>query len=245
LHLWTLQTVSGCLLQLAPFVDSHSDVYFNVYFWFRVVFVHLVPCSALVILTALLVSAMRRAQRRRELLLKQNRRSESRRLAESNWTTLMLVAVVVVFLIVEIPLAVVLILLIVHNTFDVEVVDRSANEMATLFINTLIMLSYPLNFVIYCGMSRQFRSTFRSMFCASAICRYCGLAPSGPLTGADGYRATSGVDVENTNYMSLATSAPQTRLAPISAKAAAVAAAAANSATVNGRQPNEVADTSL
>jgi len=73
-----------------PFIDRHSQIYFNVYFWFRVVYIHLVPCSALVILTALLVNAMRRAQDRRQMLLKQNRRSESRRLAESNLTTLML-----------------------------------------------------------------------------------------------------------------------------------------------------------
>jgi len=200
-----LQTVQGCQIELTPFIDLHSDVYFNIYFWFRVVFVHLVPCAALVVLTALLVNAMQRAQRRRQLLLKQNRRSESRRLAESNWTTLMLVAVVVVFLVVEIPLAIVLILLIVNNTFDVEVVDSSANELATLFINMLIALSYPFNFIIYCGMSRQFRSTFRAMFCSTVICRYCRLEPIGGLaTSAVGYHTTGVHDAENTNYVSLA-----------------------------------------
>jgi len=111
---------------------------------------------------------MRRAQDRRQLLLKQNRRSESRRLAESNWTTLMLVAVVGVFLIVEMPLAVLLILLIVRNTFDVDIVDDGSYEIATLFVNMAIVLSYPFNFVIYCAMSRQFRSTFQSMFCPGA-----------------------------------------------------------------------------
>jgi hypothetical protein len=192
-------------------------------------------------LTALLISAMQRAQRRRELLLKQNRRSESRRLAESNWTTMMLVAVVVVFLVVEIPLAVVLILLIVNNTFDVEIVDRSANDMATLFINTLIMLSYPFNFVIYCGMSRQFRSTFRAMFCSSAVCRYCGLAPIGGLTGAEGYRATSGVDPEHTNYVSLAPT-PLTHLSKLTAPVA-VRNAGVSASLKDGRLPNNVDDT--
>jgi len=107
-------------------------------------------------------------QHRRQLLLKQNRRSESRRLAESNWTTLMLVAVVGAFLVVELPLAVLLILLIVGNTFEIYVVDAGSYEVATLFVNMVIVLSYPLNFVIYCTMSRQFRATFRGMFCSGA-----------------------------------------------------------------------------
>jgi len=79
--------MSACHISLVSFIERYSQVYFNIYYWFRVVFIHLVPCSALVVLTALLVNAMRKAQDRRQLLLKQNRRSESRRLAESNWTT--------------------------------------------------------------------------------------------------------------------------------------------------------------
>jgi len=37
-----------------------------------------------------------------------------------------------------------------------------ANTMV-LVINTIICLSYPLNFAIYCGMSRQFRDTCRAL----------------------------------------------------------------------------------
>ena len=157
--------MSACHVRLVSFIDLYSQIYFNIYYWFRVVFIHLIPCSALVVLTALLVNAMRRAQDRRQLLLKQNRRSESRRLAESNWTTLMLVAVVSVFLVVELPLAVLLILMIIRTTFEIEIVEEGSLVVATLFVNMVIVLSYPFNFVIYCAMSRQFRNTFQSMFC--------------------------------------------------------------------------------
>lgn len=102
---------------------------------------------------------------RRDLLLRQNRRSESRRLAESNLATLMLLAVVGVFLLVEFPLAVLLITLIVENTFDVVTMDEEDRRIASLFINLCILLSYPVNFFIYCTMSRQFRDTFRRLFC--------------------------------------------------------------------------------
>jgi len=38
-------------------------------------------------------------------------------------------------------------------------------------LNLFILLSYPLNFFIYCAMSRQFRDAFRELCC---LC--CGVA---------------------------------------------------------------------
>jgi len=183
-------------MTLVSFIENHKQIYFNIYYWFRVVFIHLIPCFALVVLTALLINAMRRAQDRRQLLLKQNRRSESRRLAESNWTTLMLVAVVGVFLVVEFPLAILFILMLVRNTFDVEIVEQHSMELATLFVNMVIVLSYPFNFVIYCAMSRQFRSTFRSMFCP-------GAASAAAMTEMADGATHAGRMPEHTNYVTM------------------------------------------
>jgi len=191
------------------------QAYFNSIFWFRVIFIHLIPCSALVILTMLLVCVLRTAQRRKRNLLAraaitantstaavtahqpQQRRGllganstasqcsvpcegpsatvthsapasgqGSRRSSnDGNNTTMMLVAVVSVFLAVEVPLAIVLILVIIQHTFAVVVLDPQAGVVASLVINFIIMISYPTNFFIYCAMSRAFRTTFQSMFC--------------------------------------------------------------------------------
>ena len=73
-------TMVGCQLDLAPFIAEHMHVYFNVYFWFRVVFIHFVPCLALVFLNTALSCAMQAAKRRRQQLLKLNRRQECLRL---------------------------------------------------------------------------------------------------------------------------------------------------------------------
>jgi hypothetical protein len=107
---------------------------------------------------------MKTAQRRRDQLLKQNRKSESRRLQESNCTTAMLVTVVGVFLLVEFPLAIFFILMILENTFEIYLIADTTRHEASLFINLAILLSYPINFFIYCGMSRQFRETFKQLF---------------------------------------------------------------------------------
>ena len=67
------------------------------------------------------------------------------------------------FLAVEVPLG---ILVILHNVSSsiIEFLDYNLVHTATLIINLLICLSYPLNFGIYCGMSKQFRDTFTELF---------------------------------------------------------------------------------
>ena len=143
-------------------------VYYNLYFWFRVVCVHLGPCASLVLLNVLLFGALRRAQQKRDKLFKENRKaSECRKLRDSNCTTLMLIVVVSCFLVVEIPLAVLTVLHIFDASLELRVLDYSVINVLILFTNFFISLSYPINFAIYCGMSRQVSAqTFRPEVCA-------------------------------------------------------------------------------
>ena len=189
------RTVSGCVSEYWPMLALHLDVYFNTYYWFRVIAVHLVPCSALVVLNAALVMAMRRAQARHRQLVAQNRKSESRRLAESNVTTMMLVAVVGVFLVVEFPLAVVFIIVIVENTWSLTIIEPERMATTSLFVNLFILLSYPLNFFIYCGMSRQFRGTL----CALLRCR----APEAMTVSVSGMATAAPPRGEATHYIEM------------------------------------------
>jgi neuromedin U receptor 1 len=123
----------------------------------------MVPCVSLVLLNLMLFRAMRIAQLKRERLFKENRKSECKRLRDSNCTTLMLIVVVTVFLLVEIPLAVVTILHIISSGIT-EILDYDVANVLILFTNFFIIVSYPINFAIYCGMSRQFRETFKELF---------------------------------------------------------------------------------
>ena len=157
-------TINACMEIPRDWVIDNMTVYQNIYFWFRIIFIHLVPCTSLVVLNGLLIHAMRKAQVRRMLLLKQNKKSESRKLKESNCTTLMLVAVVGLFLLVEFPLGIIMTLYVTDNTFDLVLFTEEVYAIMTSFSNFFILLSYPLNFFIYCGMSRQFRETFKRLF---------------------------------------------------------------------------------
>ena len=77
------RTLTACYVDFVPLLAGYLDIYFNVYFWFRVVFIHFVPCTALVCFTGALCRAMQLARRRREQLLKLNRRQECLRLQVS------------------------------------------------------------------------------------------------------------------------------------------------------------------
>lgn len=72
--------------------------------------------------------------------------------------------VVSVFLATETPLAVCTVLHVAQNALDVVIADYETLNSTILFTNFFIMLSYPVNFAIYCGMSRQFRETFKDLF---------------------------------------------------------------------------------
>lgn len=145
-----------------------TNLYFTTYFVFRVIFVHLVPCVCLVALNCLLFRAMKQAQNRRENLFRENRKKECKKLRDSNCTTLMLIVVVTVFLIVEIPLAVLTLLHIISSVV-VEFLDYHLVSICILFANFALIVSYPINFAIYCGMSRQFRETFKEIFLRGSL----------------------------------------------------------------------------
>jgi ABC-type Fe3+ transport system permease subunit len=122
-------------------VWRHLNAYFTTYYSFRVVFIHIFPCLLLVVVNALLVNAMRHAQTRRRRLLKQNRKYDCRRLNDSQGTTLMLVTVVFFFLLVEIPLAVVLVLNMVKEMWQVCFTQLSHGKLTKFHINFFVKQS--------------------------------------------------------------------------------------------------------
>ena len=80
----------------------------------------------------------------------------------------MLIVVVSCFLAVEIPLAVLTMLHIFDASLELGMLNYYVINVLILFTNFFISLSYPINFGIYCGMSRQFRETFQGLFMPSA-----------------------------------------------------------------------------
>jgi len=108
----------------------------------------------------------------------------------------MLVVVVTLFLLVEFPLGVSMSVMIVENTTGRTLVDEYRRALIDLFLNLVILISYPLNFFIYCAMSRRFRQTFcRTFACCWAPWRHDDLSvqmttePAGTGPPVNGWRA--------------------------------------------------------
>jgi len=162
---WNGRPTQVCHLETAMWVHEYIGVnlYYTSYYLFRVLFVHLLPCIILVTLNILLFAAMRQAQERRKLLFRENRKKECKKLRETNCTTLMLIVVVSVFLLAEIPIAVVTVMHIVSSLI-IEFLDYGLANICIMLTNFFLVFSYPINFGIYCGMSRQFRETFKEIF---------------------------------------------------------------------------------
>lgn len=142
------KTISACLKVMRPWIESNKNLYYNIYFGFRVVFMHLIPCVSLVVMNALLIYAMKKAQQRRMQLLRQNKKSESRKLKESNCTTLMLVAVVGLFLLVEFPLGLVMVFLILDKTFDIVIIQEQTVEVSLQFLVVIVVVVFIIILVV-------------------------------------------------------------------------------------------------
>ena len=210
--------VSACRYAQTAYVARHETVYYNVYYWSRVLLIHVIPCSALVVLNSSLVRTMRAAHTRRRQLTaphgvssrrltdtqsshshyemqllaspapppdtpapaptspdapspvcQQGESTRSRCGDSSTRATMMLVIVVGVFLVVEVPLSVLLLCVIVENTFDVDLFSDVTRYRAALVVNCCIAITYPLNFFIYCTMSQRFRQMFRDLLRRSEL----------------------------------------------------------------------------
>jgi len=178
-----------CVAQFSSWVLLLTkDIYFNCFYWFRVVCVHLVPCVSLVILNILLFSAIRKAERRRQKLMASRVKSaesaglitrgsrDNKRQRDANSTTMMLIVVIAVFLSVETPLMVMTALHTISSSLNEylgkELLDYNVAKTIVFIINLCIYISYPLNFAIYGGMSRQFRDTFRLIIVAPIVKKF-------------------------------------------------------------------------
>ena len=95
-----------CVVRLRTWGEYITpSLYFNIFFWFRVVFVQCLPCILVTIFNGFLLKALRKAQQIQSGLLATNSRVK-----RTSRTTFMLIILNIVFLIVEIPLSVLIML---------------------------------------------------------------------------------------------------------------------------------------
>ncbi|CAF0862048.1 unnamed protein product [Adineta ricciae] len=144
--------------------DERYRTLFSIYSLIRALLINVGPCTILVIFNAILVERMREAKQNRDKLIR--RRSYESRAQEQTNVTFMLIIVVTLFLIVEIPMAIYIIVTAILRLFQSSFLQNFL-QFAVQLLNFAVLLSYPINFFIYCRMSRAFRDAFTRLLCAS------------------------------------------------------------------------------
>ena len=154
------EKINTCVEILQDWADYSKEIYFPVYYWLRLVTIHLIPSVGLIILNVILIAVIRTSSNRRKHLILQNRSSEWKRVREANCSTLLLVVVVTVFIIVEVPMALFMLLSVIKSQYSYQIfeLDNEQEELFSVVFNFMILFSYPANFFIYVCMSKQFRS---------------------------------------------------------------------------------------
>jgi len=139
--------------------------------WFYSCFLKLIPCIVLTLVTALLVRAMIQAVKRAQRLRDMGNRSEKRvlihgdgkraysRQKKTDRTTRLLIAILFLFLLTEFPQGVL--------GFLAAVLDESFffdcyTPLGEL-MDMMALVNCTINFVLYCLMSRLFRTTGRKL----------------------------------------------------------------------------------
>ncbi|XP_067642836.1 G-protein coupled receptor dmsr-1-like [Eurosta solidaginis] len=161
----------------------HNKSLLNSTFLIYSVLIKLIPCIALTILSVRLIVALLEAKRRRKMLtcnaangmkpmmngkfleVQQQRapRKNSKTLEkekQTDRTTRMLLAVLLLFLITEFPQGIMGLL----NTMLGDAFLMQCYLKLSDIMDILALLNSSINFILYCSMSRQFRTTFTKLF---------------------------------------------------------------------------------
>ncbi|XP_058796703.1 G-protein coupled receptor dmsr-1 isoform X2 [Phymastichus coffea] len=144
--------------------DDRGRLY-RLNFWLLGVLIKLLPCLVLTVISCRLIQALYSAKARKRLLCPPvgaiaMSQVSSRTERRADRTTRMLVAVLLLFLITEIPQGVLgLLSAVLGDCFF-----RSCYHSLGEIMDILALFNGAINFILYCSMSRQFRTTFGRLF---------------------------------------------------------------------------------
>jgi len=161
------QLTWGCRAMQAKWfkdlVGEYVALYDDIFTATIVVFVDGGPAMVLITLTALLIRQLKRQRIQGHLLMEQartasKRRRERNRQQEYESSARVMIFVLLAFLAVKIPFATTYTLMIIQSRFDIHFVENLVDFQKAITLTDLVfVLSYPLNFTIFCLCSKKFR----------------------------------------------------------------------------------------
>ncbi|XP_023727878.1 sex peptide receptor [Cryptotermes secundus] len=156
---------------LSGVAREDDELLYYINFWIYGIIIKLLPCAILTVISCWLIKALYRANRRKQALkgynncnaagfLASEKRIVSKSERRTDRTTKMLVAVLMLFLITEFPQGILGLLSVVLG----RCFFRTCYYLFGEVMDILALLNGAINFILYCSMSRQFRTTFALLF---------------------------------------------------------------------------------
>ncbi|KAJ8889814.1 hypothetical protein PR048_009318 [Dryococelus australis] len=148
----------------------------KVNFWVYSVVIKIIPCVTLTVLSLRLVLALVETKKRRRNLQASKTPGKKKKVVvekekQTDRTTRMLLAVLLLFLITEFPQGILGLL----SMFLGERFFSSCYARLGDLMDILALINSAINFILYCSMSRQFRTTFAQLFWPRLLDRWAAV----------------------------------------------------------------------
>jgi hypothetical protein len=154
------------IVNMSDLGRANNNLLTHINFWVYSVVIKLIPCAALTELSRRLIRALLQAKTRRQVLSAGNFRAIERQ-RQTDRSTRMLLAVLLLFLLTEFPQGILGLLSVWFGDSFFKNCYQNLGEV----MDILALINSSINFILYCTMSRQFRSTFNLLFLPSMFNR--------------------------------------------------------------------------
>ena len=164
--------VQGCSSEFAPFVSAFTEIYFKVYFCFKTLVIHVIPCVMVLYLAICICCAKAKAHYRsqKRIVVVQSFRSRIKeywiKMAEVKYSTGLILAFILLFILVEVPLAAFYAIELLQDkmVFEFNVLPSDMLTSMILFANMSTVIVSPLKILIFCAFCSQFRDNLEWMY---------------------------------------------------------------------------------
>ncbi|XP_050309670.1 G-protein coupled receptor dmsr-1-like [Anthonomus grandis grandis] len=169
-----------------------QEVILKINFWLYSIFLKLLPCLILIIISIWLIRTLFKAKKGRQILKgnfdsvplavqgKGNNIKQSKYERRADRTTRMLIAILTLFLLTELPQGLFAFIIGLHGLKLFVTCYQQYGEI----MDILALFSGCINFILYCCMNRMFRVTFGQLFKNRVIGRWTQGAASETVTTA-------------------------------------------------------------
>ncbi|KDR23127.1 FMRFamide receptor, partial [Zootermopsis nevadensis] len=155
------------IVNISELGKANGNLLSHINFWVYSVVIKLMPCAALTELSRRLICALLQTKRRRQQLTSGSARVLDKQ-RQTDRTTRMLLAVLLLFLLTEFPQGILGLL----SVWFGENFFKNCYQKLGEVMDILALINSAINFILYCTMSRQFRSTFSLLFRPSMFDRW-------------------------------------------------------------------------